>query len=297
MDAGDLRVFEAVARLGAMSRAAAELNTVQSNVTSRIRNLEDEVGMPLFQRTSRGVVPTAAGRRLLPYAERVARLLAEARRAVVDDGSPKGPLAIGSLETTAGLRLPDVLAAYVEIHPAVDLELVTGTTCELVDAVLAYRLEGAFVCGPVNHPELEEERIFREELAIVSARSVRRLDDAFSRHDVKIVVFRPGCSYRQRLESILAKRGVVASRCLQFATIEGILACVGADVGVTLLPKAIAARAREHGRVAIHDLPVADAWADTVFIRRRDVRVESALTAFLEIARDRLPAQAAAAAA
>lgn len=155
MGRADLRVIEAVARLGGMNRAAGELHTVQSNVTARIRLLEEELGTPLFERNSRGVALTAAGRRLLPYAERIARLFAEARRAVADDGRPKGPLTIGSLETTAGLRLPALLAAYAENYPEVDFELVTGTTCELVEAVLASRLEGAFVCGPVNHPELE----------------------------------------------------------------------------------------------------------------------------------------------
>ena len=68
MDAGDLRVFEAVLRLGSMNRAATELNTVQSNVTSRIRTLELELGTALFERHARGVLPTAAAQRLLPYA-------------------------------------------------------------------------------------------------------------------------------------------------------------------------------------------------------------------------------------
>jgi DNA-binding transcriptional LysR family regulator len=251
MDTGDLRVFEAIARLGGMSRAASELHTVQSNVTARIRVLEDELGITLFQRNSRGVALTPAGRRLLPYAARMASLLADARRAVADDGTPKGPLVIGSLETTAGLRLPSVLADYVETYPAVDLELTTGTTCELVDAVLACRLEGASVCGPINHPELAEETVFREELVIVTAQSVRRLDDVLGRSDMKIIVFRAGCSYRQRLESLLATRGIVSTRCLQFATLEGILGCVGADIGLTLLPKGIVATAREQGRIAV----------------------------------------------
>jgi len=66
MDASDLRVFEAVARLGGMNRAAAELNTVQSNVTARIQALEAEIGCTLFERHSRGVSLTQAGRRLLP---------------------------------------------------------------------------------------------------------------------------------------------------------------------------------------------------------------------------------------
>src|SRR4051794_34943583 len=185
MDAGDLRVFEAVARLGGMNRAAAEIHTVQSNVTARIRQLEDELGTALFQRNSRGVVLTQAGRRLLPYAARIASLISDAKRAVADDGNPKGPLVIGSLETTAGLRLPGVLADFVERNPEVDLELRTGTTCELVEGVLAHRLEGAFVCGPVHHPELDEQRAFREELVIVTARSARRLDDIFARAEVK----------------------------------------------------------------------------------------------------------------
>ena len=71
MDAAQLRVFEAVARRGGMNRAAEELHTVQSNVTARIRLLEEELGRPLFRRHSRGVALTAAGERLLPYAARV----------------------------------------------------------------------------------------------------------------------------------------------------------------------------------------------------------------------------------
>jgi len=131
-------------------------------------------------------------------------------------------------------------------------------------------------------------------LAIITARSAWRLEDATERSEVRIIAFRPGCSYRQRLENILATRGVVVTRCLQFATIDGILACVGAGAGLTLLPKAIAISARDQGRVAIHDLPPSEAWADTAFIRRREARVSSALAAFLELARDRLPAQVAA---
>ena len=104
MDTGDLRIFETVARLGGMSRAAAELNTVRSNVTAHVKALEADLGCVLFERHARGVSLTAAGQRLLPYADSTARLLADARRAVRDDGVPRGLLTIGSLETTAALR-------------------------------------------------------------------------------------------------------------------------------------------------------------------------------------------------
>src|SRR5690349_6619966 len=140
MDAGDLRVFEAVARLGGMNRAAVDLNTVQSNVTARIRLLEDELGVPLFHRHSRGVTLTDAGQRLLPYALRVARTLEDERRAVADDGRPKGTLTLGALEITTALRLPAILASYAAAYAEVDLVLRTGTTGSLVDDVLHHRL-------------------------------------------------------------------------------------------------------------------------------------------------------------
>jgi LysR family transcriptional regulator, cell division regulator len=282
MDAADLRVFEAVARQGGMSRAAAELNTVQSNVTARIRQLEEELGTALFRRHSRGVTLTPAGHRLLPYAVRMRSLLVEARRVALDDGRPRGQLNVGSLETTAALRLSPVLSAYAAAWPEVDLVLVTGTTRELIEAVRGHRLEGALVCGPVDHPELEEQIAFRERLVVVSAPSVRTLDQLRAQDGLKIVVLRAGCSYRQRLESVLAARGIVGVRLLEFGTFDSILACVGAGIGITFLPRIVVEAAARDGRVALHTLPQAEAEVDTVFIRRRDVCVSSALAAFLE---------------
>lgn len=293
MDASELRIFEAVARLGGMGRAAAELNTVQSNVTARIRLLEDQLGVALFERYARGVSLTAAGRRLLPYAGRVARLLDEARRAARDDGTPRGRLLLGSLETTAGLRLSPVLAAFAAAHPAVDLSLRTGTTCELIEEVLADRLEGAFVCGPVDHPELVAETVFEEELAVLTAPGVASLDALVRQGVPRIVVLRAGCSYRQRLEAVLARRGVARPRLMEFGTLEAIIGCVAAGLGVTLLPRGLIGPVWREGRVAVHALPAAEALVETVFIRRREAYVSSALTAFLACVRP-MAAQAAA---
>lgn len=293
MDAADLRIFEAVARLGGMNRAAAELNTVQSNVTARVRALEEDLAATLFERHSRGVALTAAGRRLLPYAGRVAQLLGEARRAVRDDGEPLGPLHIGSLETTAAVRLSPLLAVYAATYPAVDFVLRTGTSAELVEEVLQRRLEGAFVCGPVNHPDLREETIFREELAVVSAPTRHGLDALLGARDVRILVLRAGCSYRQRLEEILARRGVVGIRRLEFGTIEAIMGCCAAGLGVTLLPKSVMGTACRDHAVATHDLPAAEAWVETQFIRCRDTFQSSALDAFLALLGSQILARAA----
>ncbi|MCC7049877.1 MAG: LysR family transcriptional regulator [Alphaproteobacteria bacterium] len=285
MDAGDLKVFEAVARLGGMNRAAVELDTVQSNVTARVKLLEDELEQKLFERHSRGVTPTPAGRRLLPYAQRIAQLLDEARRAARDDGKPKGALVIGSLETTAALRLSPLLTQYAEAHPAVDLTLRTGTSAELIEAVLSRDVEGAFVCGPVEHRELLPTTMFREELVVLTTPTVRSLDDVLARRELKIVVLRRGCSYRQRLEELLTRRGVVGLRQMEFGTLESIIACVGAGLGITLLPRSLIGPVWRDGRLAIHALPPEESLAETQFIRRRDALESSALKAFIALAR------------
>jgi DNA-binding transcriptional LysR family regulator len=282
MDTAGLKMFEAVARTGGMNRAAAELHTVQSNVTARIQALEAELDCKLFERHSRGVALTAAGQRLLPYARRLAWLLADAARATRDDGQPRGPLNIGSLETTAALRLSPLIASYAAAYPEVDLALRPGTTAELIEAVLDRRLEGAFVCGPVAHPSLVEQVMFQEELAILAAPGLASVEAATQGGIARIVVLRAGCSYRQRLEALLARRGIAVPRLLEFGTLEAIFGCVAAGLGITLLPRALVGPVWQSGRVSLHRLPPAEALVTTVFIHRREAYLSSALRAFLD---------------
>src|SRR4029079_492484 len=136
MEMSDLLTFSAVARLGGITRAADELHTVQSHVTQRVTALEAEIGTALFERHSRGMTLTGAGRRLLPYAQRMAALSREAVLAARDDGAPKGPLSIASMETTAAVRLPSLLADFHRRFPAVRLTVRQSTTAEPVGAAL-----------------------------------------------------------------------------------------------------------------------------------------------------------------
>jgi DNA-binding transcriptional LysR family regulator len=294
MDLVDLRVFEAVARLGSMSRASEHLHTVQSNVTARIRNMEEDLGVPLFERHSRGVTPTPAGERLLPFARRAQELMAEARQAVTNDDAPAGALTLGSLETTAALRLSPLLATYASAWPAVDLILRTGTTREMVEAVLAREVEGAFVCGPVDHRDLVAEPACREELVAVTAPHRGPLDAVLAAGAPKIAVLRAGCSYRQRLEEILARRGATGLRVMEFGTIDTLMAAAGAGIGVTLLPHDLARPWEARGAVAVHRLPPRESLVETLFVRRRDGYVSPALRAFLDMTKAELSVPAAA---
>ena len=285
VDVIDLKVVDAVARHGSMNKAAVELNTVQSNVSSRIRSLEEELGVTLFQRSAKGVQITPAGRRVLPYAARLAKLLSDAAAAARDDGQPSGLLEVGTLETTLALRLPLLIARFAKAWPDVRPVVRTGTTGSLIQDVVECKLEGAFVAGPVSHPDLQVETVFNEELVLVTSRSVRTLDALTAMSHLKTVVFRVGCSYRQRLDALLASMGIVAPEPLEFGSIDAILACVSAGVGVTLLPRGVAASAWEDGLVAVHDIPAAFAHVETVFIRRTDGHVSSALATFLDSVR------------
>ena len=149
MELTDLLTFSAVARTGGITRAAEELNTVQSNVTQRVKALEAEIGAALFERHSRGMTLTGAGRRLLPYAQRMAALSREAMLAARDDGEPKGPLA-DRIDGDDGRGAP---ACPARRFPS-PLSRRCGSACARrrppisSPACSTAALDGAFVAGP-----------------------------------------------------------------------------------------------------------------------------------------------------
>jgi DNA-binding transcriptional LysR family regulator len=284
MELTDLLTFSTVARTGGITRAAEELNTVQSNVTQRVKALEAEIGTALFERHSRGMTLTGAGRRLLPYAQRIAALSREAMLAARDDGEPKGPLSIGSMETTAAVRLPALLAEFHRRFPAVRLTLRTATTADLVAAVLDGTLDGAFVAGPIEHAEIAGVTAFKEELVLLTSRrwtSLAALRAGTSESGPTALVFRSGCTYRQRLEQILTELGWPSAARFELGTLDGMIGCVAADMGVTLLPRAVAERSSQSADIRIHALTAAQSRVETLFIQRSGAHRYSALNGLL----------------
>ena len=279
MELTDLVTFSAVARSGGITRAADELNTVQSNVTQRIKALEAEIGTALFERHSRGMTLTGAGRRL-----RMAALSREAVLAARDDGEPKGPLAIGSMETTAAVRLPSLLAEFHRRFPAVRLTLRTAPTADLVAAVLDGTLDGAFVAGPIEHAELSAIAAFREELVLVTAHrwtSLASLRAGTAESGPTALVFRTGCTYRQRLEQVFSEFGWPSAARFELGTLDGMIGCVAADMGVTLLPRAVVERSDLRESIRLHALDASGSRVDTLFVTRRSAHQYSALSGFV----------------
>lgn len=289
MEMRQLKIFCAVAEHGSFTAAAEKVHTVQSNVTMRVKELETELGQPLFIRQKSGVVLTSAGQTFLGYALRILHLTEESRHALLDTSKPTGMLRLGSMETTAAIRLPRVLAKYRKKYPQVQLSLLTGTTAELIKAVEGHRIDGAFVGGFHQNTVLAQEEVFQEELVLVSSREFDSLDALIQAMPQQTVLaFRTGCFYRSTLEHWFYQVGLVPNQVMELGTLDGILSCVAAGMGVTLLPRAVAQNHESRHAIRAHALAPEFGNVKTVFIRRNDARVTPALAAFVSLARDQL---------
>jgi DNA-binding transcriptional LysR family regulator len=160
----------------------------------------------------------------------------------------------------------------------------TAPTADLVAAVLDGALDGAFVAGPIEHAELTSTVAFKEELVLVTARrwtSLAALRAGTPESGPTALVFRTGCTYRQRLEQVFTEFGWPSAARFELGTLDGMIGCVAADMGVTLLPRAVVARAHVSNDVGIHKLSPTYAQVETLFIQRRGAHQYSALQGFV----------------
>ncbi|WP_420105273.1 LysR substrate-binding domain-containing protein [Herbaspirillum huttiense] len=270
MELAELEIFRTVVAEGGVTRAAERLNRVQSNVTTRIKQLEESIGVPLFVRDRKRLILTASGEALLDYAERILDLVQEARE-VVSPQNPRGRLRIGSMESAAASRLPAPLAEFHQRWPEVRLELSTGPTDVLIAGVRAGKLDAALVAGPIEDGALSATPLYKEELLLVTPRSHRRVR---SPEDVMLdtlIVFEQGCAYRRHAESWFAGQGKggVPVRTLELASYHAILACVAAGAGVAVVPRSVIAMQMEPHGFATHSLG-RDGRVTTFLISRRE---------------------------
>ena len=280
MNLNILKIFYAVAKEGSITKAAVKLNYVQSNVSARIKQLEEELNVPLFYRTGKRIILTPAGRTLLLFAEKIINIEKEAEKAVEEASGGYADIAVGFIETAASVRLPAILTGYNKNFPGVVLNVATGSTEELLLKVLNYELDGAFVGGPIKHPDIEEHSVFEEELVIFSN---EYLADPSDLTDKNIIVFKKRCAYRRRLEEFCRSRGILFQKVFEFDSLEAILACVSSGMGITMLPRSVV---KEMSGTNLKIIPLSndDGKMTTVFIKRKDTITTKALFNFLKFA-------------
>ncbi|WP_028101131.1 LysR family transcriptional regulator [Pseudoduganella violaceinigra] len=280
MELSSLRIFKTVAEEGSVTQAAVRLNRVQSNVSARLNQLEESLGVTLFNRSGRRMLITAEGTRLLAYADRLLRLADEAQMSVRGDQQPSGPLRIGSMETTAAARLPRLLGAFHRSYPQVDLLLDTGPTDYLVQQVLNHKVDLALVSAPIERPELAQVPVFVEELVLLTDAMHGPVSGPADVARRTLLGFRSGCSYRRRLEWWFADAGIAHTKVAEFGTFEAIIGCVAAGMGVAMMPREVL-KQRNLGRtVRCHTLPPEVAEVETMLIWRRDIPHHPARDAF-----------------
>ena len=269
LDLRALEIFRAVAVEGSVSKAARKLNRVQSNISTRIKQLEQQVGKDLFVRRHRGLSLTPDGELLLPYAERLLQLSMEASE-TLNEGRPHGLFRIGTMESTAAARLPAILSAFHANHPAVQVEVETDTAGALIDRLLARDVDVAFIAEPLAVDGIEAVPVFREKLVLVAPKSFPPISKPDEISGRTVVAFEAGCAYRRYLEDWILEAGIVPGGIMSVGSYLAILACVAAGTGYAVVPQSVLDVISSHGEFRFTPLPGRYARIRTMLAWRSD---------------------------
>ena len=268
MDLSDLQIFRTVVQAGGITRAAEKLSRVQSNITTRVQQLEQDLGVELFLRNGKKLHLSPAGAILLDYADRLLGLADEAREAV-HDTQPRGLLRLGSIESTAAIRLPQPLIEFHRRFPDVKLELRTGVPVDLSAAVLAGELDAALVVEPVADAPFEKLPLFDEELVLVAPPGHAPIVSPRDLNPQVVLAFEANCPYRKRLEAWFAQAGEMPARIIEMSSYHAMLGCAVAGMGIALLPRMVISSTPQAKFLSMHPLPAGIGRALTVMIWRK----------------------------
>ncbi|MFS8038180.1 LysR family transcriptional regulator [Xanthobacter sp. AM11] len=269
----DFQFLQAVAETGSITRAAVRLGCVQSNVTARLKKLEGRLGQKLVERIDGRMVPTAAGSLALDYGDRLVRLSTEAEAHLRSAAAKWPPLRLGSMETTAAVRLPALLRKVRAGLPSLRLGLRTGTSHELVGLLKAGAIDLAFVAEEAADPRFASAPLWDEELVEVRP--------AYGEPDAAAIVFRAGCSYRERCRAALGDLPA-----LELGTLDGIIGCISAGLGRTLLPARAVERWRALGEIATRPVAPEHARMRTLALWRHNGASQASVDAVIPLARE-----------
>ncbi|MBV8657701.1 MAG: LysR family transcriptional regulator [Burkholderiales bacterium] len=284
MELSDLRVFVAVAQEGGISRAAAVLHRVPSNITTRIQNLEADLGVPLFIREGKRLRLSAQGKVLLDYAHRLLDLAEEARSAL-SDLVPRGVLKLGAMESTAAIRFPGMLAELQRRYPEIMVELRTGAPRPLTARVLAGELDAALIAEPVSDPRLSHTLAYCEPLVLIGPPGHPPILHPRDIQTGSLLVFEPDCPHRQRLEAWCSHGGVAPSRVIELGSYHAMLGCCVAGMGIALIPAAVLDIYSERAHLSEHALRGAMRSVNTVLVWRQD-SMQAKVGALVELFKD-----------
>ena len=252
----DVLVFLNVARCGSITKAAERLNMVQSNVTARIKKLEEALGVPLLRRHARGVRLNGGGETVLPMAIRLDAVLNDLGYAF-GRGKPvkEARLRLGAIETVAAVQLPGVVSGFLRKSPHVDVSVQVGSSASLIDQVKRGELDAGFVSRSFALPGLHEEPVFADRLIALAPARTKTLADVFNGTGPDVLVQRLGCSYTERLLGLLEKKKIRPERIMEIGTLEGVIGFVEAGIGIAVMPESFIRPISKGRKVSLVSLP------------------------------------------
>jgi DNA-binding transcriptional LysR family regulator len=255
MEIRQLRAFTAIAETRTFTAAAQRVHVTQAAISMQIRQLEQEVGIPLFIRTPRRVVLTEAGEKLL---ERAYLILREHDAAVAEiaelAGAEHGRLRVGSSSATVSAeRLPHLFSEMLTVHPHVEITVTSGTSELLVKHILAGEIDVAFVSLPVEARNVETEVLSHDQLvAIASPRhplARQKVVSAFALSGEKLILGERGGNTRRLIDEFFAEAGLKPTVAMELSRQAAIKNMVAADMGVGIVPLSTAREDVERGRL------------------------------------------------
>src|SRR5215207_8838660 len=255
MEIRQLRAFTAIAETRTFTAAAQRVHVTQAAISMQIRQLEQEVGIPLFIRTPRRVVMTEAGEKLL---ERAYLILREHDAAVAEiaelAGAEHGRLRVGSSSATVSAeRLPRLFSEMIKVHPHVEITVTSGTSELLVKHILAGEIDVAFVSLPVEARNVETEVLSHDQLvAIASPRhplARQKVVSAFALSGEKLILGERGGNTRRLIDEFFAEAGLKPTVAMELSRQAAIRNMVAADMGVGIVPLSVVRDEVERGRL------------------------------------------------
>jgi DNA-binding transcriptional LysR family regulator len=255
MEIRQLKAFLAIAEARTFTAAAHRTNYTQAALSMQIKQLEKEVGIPLFVRMPRRVVLTEAGERLT---ERAHLILREHDAALAElaelAGAEHGRIRVGSASASVSSdALPVILKTLRKSHPHVEVSVTSGTSEELVKKILAGELDMAFVSLPVQARNIETELMSEDQLvAIASPRhrlAKQSVVSAFALAGEKLILGERGGNTRRLIDEFFAEAGLKPTVAMELSRQAAIKNMVAADMGVGIVPLSTAREDVERGRL------------------------------------------------
>lgn len=296
MEIRQLRTFWTVANLLSFNRAAERLHYAQSSISAQIQALEEELGVPLFDRLGRRILLTEAGGRLLQYAEKIMNLVDESRAEVSEGREPQGALTIRIPETFGVYRLPPIIKKFHTQYPGIKLNFITCAHEGLDKDLRKGITDLAFLLAEsIQAADLMVEALGFESLVIAAgpdhplgARSAVGARDLAGE---TILFSRVDCSYRRMFQRLLDEQEVSYEKKLEFYSVEVLKRCVAAGVGIAILPEIAVADEIAQKKLILLPWREGELEVATLMIWYRDRWLSPTLNAFMEITREVMKAE------